>query len=927
MIKFLSKIDKHFEKIKWTKVVLLLSVLIALSCWRLLNLYISHDDWDLFFKVIHPESGVWGTGPGPFGSGPYRYFHTVFIILYPFLKFNIPAYFFVGMLIYLFASFAIYLLFLEITENRKLSLFIASIFSSLGLFGSDALMHLQHLYAMFGMMGFSFLTLRFLLRHFKTGNLIFYLLSLILFTFTEEFYVLRGHGLIFVILFGALLFVPFKNKIKDISVFCLKLLPFLYIYNHQYNSGGGGFLTITINYLKSYNGAFASFINFPATFANSLIPDFFTNQIYSLSPRILFFAILFISVQVFLVRKINKKILIALLVVLVNYIFILFTKWSVSQPILRANGFDNFSGFLAFMGLETGMTIIIIALINYKSNKTVSKILIFGILWFFSQYLGYFIASPAYDLLSTGHRYMTPEIAGSAMIFASLIFLIKNLKMKYFALIVLIGIFINLLNSEIARNASEINVTRNVYASIVKETPKLPKSPLIFLDYEDDSVLRGRVRDAYPNTAFALFYGFSDRVPSAQSFTALINLLKVGKTSLDNIQTYYIGKTLIENTTAEVRKLLSEGSSEQKVQNAWTSPSQNGENTLEPIIDLNKERTLGVSSEISISLNYKSVVPMLLSVKMAASSVDYNNITYPFQDLTADPQTESFTNSKDLSDLSIQPPSLSCNQRTDFLKQRLEHDNFIKTATVSADSEWEDNKVSNLIDGNYVTDWTAHPNYWNNVGKVGIYIDLGSIQSIRRVNWINHFKRTTPVSYSYSVSNNNLSWKTVKVVENGDARNDDEIVSDIFPNDTTARYIKMDITKTLTALSPSIRELWVSQYDIKASNDSEELISHPLYCPSENANEVFNILSYIPYVRAKLLWRNNSDKLFNPDKNEDISIIPDGQMHSYNFYIPAGGTKLEGLKISGMQIPLKLQIEETSIRSLSLKEIEDKYSN
>lgn len=926
MTKFIVKFDKFLDKLRNKQVLLILFVLIILSCWRLLNLYISHDDWDLFFKVVYPESGVWGTGPGPFGTGPYRYFHTVFVALYPFLKFNFAAYFFIGMLFYLFAAFAFYLLILEITKSRKISIIVASIFSSIGIFGSDALMHLQHLYAMFGMLGFSFLTLWTLLRHFKTGKIFPYILSLIFFSFTEEFYVLRGHGLIFVVIFGSLLFIPFKKKIKELLFFGLRLLPFFLIYDHQYNSGGGGFLNTALNYLRSYNGALGSLINFPATFTNSLIPDFFSGQVYASLTRLLPFALFFVILQVIIVRKISKIFFIFLPILLFNYLFFLFSKWSIAQPISRANGFNDFSGFLGFIGLEIGFTLLLLAIKYWNTEKVISRLLLFGPLWFFSQYLGYFIASPQYDLLNTGHRYMTPEIAGSAIIFASLISLIKNLKVKYLTLFILIGCFIYLVNSEIARNAQEINLTRNVYARIVKETPKLPKKPLIFFDYENDPILRGRVRDAYPNTAFALFYGFNDRIPSAPTFPDLVNFLKIGKTTLKNIETFYIGKNFVENTTNDVRSLLSNGSENTLIQAKWKTDGSNKENLIEPVIQSDKNRTLSFSPSASLNLSYKSVVPLLLTLKISASPINFEGISYPYQDLTGNPEIGEITNSQDLSEFSINTPNLDCSKRIEVLKQELEHENFIKSASVSADSEWEDNKVANLIDGNYATDWTAHPNYWNYIGRVGITVDLRKIENIKTVSWVNHFKRTTPIGYFYSVSDDGISWKTIKTVENGSPREDDEIVSDSLPNGLMSRFLKMEITKTLTAVSPSIRELWVSQDNSSFSNDSKELISAPFLCPIKNANEALDVLSYLPQIKAKLLWRSNSDKLINPDNNQEISLIPDGQVHIYNFYIPAGGINLQELKISDLQIPLSIKIEDSSIRSLSLREIEQSYS-
>ena len=73
--------------------LVLLALLVIVSLWQLGNLYFWGDDWDVFLKAIHPELNMWGTDSGPFGVGPYRYFHTVFLFLYPLFKisnFQIP---------------------------------------------------------------------------------------------------------------------------------------------------------------------------------------------------------------------------------------------------------------------------------------------------------------------------------------------------------------------------------------------------------------------------------------------------------------------------------------------------------------------------------------------------------------------------------------------------------------------------------------------------------------------------------------------------------------------------------------------------------------------------------------------------------------------------------------------------------------------
>lgn len=908
----------------------------------MVNLYFWGDDWDLFLKVQHPELSIWGTSSGPFGTGPYRYFHTVFLVLYPFFGLNATAYFSFGILLYMMAALCVYFLVLELGRKKHLAIGVSLIFASAGYIGFQAFAHLQHLYAMLGTIIFTSLSMWALARHFRTDKIFWYVLSILLFSGTVEFYILRAHGMIFVVIFLTLLFAPWKKDIKSMLFTVLKLIPFIFIYNHIYRTIYAGNNTSFESFLSVFSNkeAFGYLINFPGTFSNIIIPDSLTKTIYQfindhfhiLKPEV-FLVVVFSLLEVWITRKEKTRLIIYLFIIGVNVIFLFFSRWAISRPLLWS--YDNFSNFTAILGEELLLTILLVVKITKKNRSRESGLLSFGILWFFAQYFGYFIASPAYSFLGSVHRYVAPSLVTTAIIWGTILSLSKLKKLNIVAFLGIIAIFVYLVNTELTVTVNTVSLpTKKLYSDIRKTLPDLPKNPIIFLDYENDPRIVGIAGNAYPNTGFAIFYGMSDRAHMVSSLSDLLVLLKEKKASIDNIVSFYISSKRAINTTDIVQGLLLNSSESIAIKESdWLSSSpftiskSDMSFSTTPLTAVNNAgETVGINPTLEAELTRTSVVPTLLTLTISALPLNFNKISFPYTDVTdriigkvTEDELKNFT----LADNSL--IKLPCDKRLLALQSEKQHQEFLKIAKITTLSEFRDNKTSNLIDGKYDTDWTVNVLDWDKFHKDEIKIDLGAIKEVHRFIWVNHFSRSTPTDYSISVSTDSKTWKELKKITNGIPQGASSFVTEFLPRVQT-RYVKMVVNATLANHAPSLREVWVDSIaeDVADSALTHELTDNPFYCPVASLESVNEIMTALDNrVKAKLWWVTNATRNFNVENVQEFYIIPDGVPHNYQFYLPAQGTILQGLKLSDFQVPLSITVSDSNVKSLSLKEIDE----
>lgn len=235
-------------------------------------------------------------------------------------------------------------------------------------------------------------------------------------------------------------------------------------------------------------------------------------------------------------------------------------------------------------------------------------------------------------------------------------------------------------------------------------------------------------------------------------------------------------------------------------------------------------------------------------------------------------------------------------------------------------SQWKYQEVYNAVDNDLETSWRGHRIYWHDNKHEQIVLDINSLQNISKVIWVNWNNTLTPTAYTIDVSLDNTIWKTVKKVTQGPERRDGEIVSERFET-TPARFVRMDITGTLSNDAPALKEIEIVSNENKDVDIKEALgfVSDPISFATDK-NEVDLMLSQI----APLI---NLEVGIKTDKGIFIKQLPVNSfdtLNTYEFILVAGGTVIEEINVWTNNLPTSLDLTSASIRNLSLAEIQER---
>lgn len=931
---FLKKAVKLFNGFYPTSALLLLALIVFVSYAQIVNLYFWVDDWDLFLKVTHPELGLWGMDPGWFGSGPYKYLHTPFMPLFSVFGLNSSPYFAVEIVIYFTATISVFLLLLELTRKRSLSIGGAAIFASLGYIGSYTMFHLSNAYQNFGAIILTCLTLWILAKHYRTNKFLYYLFSIFLFSATLELVHIRAHGLVFLILGLTVLYCKWKKSIPNIIFNIIKVVPFILIYRFSYKATLG---TVgEFSNIMSRDKLFAYFINPFASFSNVVIPDNITKLLFSPFNNIvnkavpeLLLVLAFIIISLLTIKKKNKsQILISSIFIIVEIAYFFFNQWAFKQSILFA--YDKIASFTSILGMTILLSSLLVSIRLWKTATMISRAMLFGIILIFGNYIGYFVGATGYSYLTTTDRYLTPSTMGTALLVGAIFYLIKFKKFNLFPifsvvyclyLILLINFTVNSVINDISKP------TKKFYETIKKITPVLPSKAVIFLDFDNNPNLRYQVYSSFPGTAFALFYNRDNRVPMVSSFDEYLYNIKTNKMQIADLVSYYISQWGVTETSKSVHNLLKDPTPDAFI-TKWFSNTDSRQTdfplSTSPFISPTDSGSVGVNPRIEANVNYPSVVPMMLSATLLATPINLEGIKFPYYDVSSQMPDELVKEDlKDIDLSSIINSGLPCKETPTLLELDKERRDFEKYAEIETTSQARYSEKDFLTDNNFATNWAGFILKWASTKKEEVIIDLGQNKEVNKLIWVNYMKRTTPVEYNIFVSDNKSNWKKVKEIRNGPGHMDGEFVVDEFPRQNV-RFVKMVITNTFGSLAPAISEIWVSSINNSMIKEYvQSLIDKPLLCPLSNIIEYEKIKDIIyPFVEARVLWLTDGRENYSKNFSKDLEIITDGKFHTYNIYIPAQATTLEKVMISDFQLPLNITIESATIRSLTFNEID-----
>lgn len=829
-------------------VFLSLFVITFLGFFQTLGMYFWIDDNALIYKLQHINtySGYWGKGI--FGEGPYRHIIDQFVLFYPLFKTNPTPYYAVGMVLYFLASMGIYFFVKTLSKNIYLAWGSAAIFAA-GFVGSETMFGITNSWQTSRGIIMAIFTFWLFYKYITTQKISFYIFSCILFFFSLDTVYVRAHGLIFAIFFFDLLFTPVKLNRNSIISFLVRQIPLVTIHYYIYLSNTA--LVRNFGILSFLQDVFGEkkyvLLSVPfQNIGNLFIPDAITKLIdsfvinnFRVLPQGFSLGSTLAGLSFF-----------ALLVCLVS-------KWNKKEPFLV-------------------------------------KFLLFSCVWMIGNMVVFFTRETTL-ILQTTHRYLSYSFVGLSIFWSTSFYLLAkqiNAKslIKIFSTLTLLVIIVYLIlgiNLQYSFNQKRSIPARKFFSSFDRSIPNIPRGAVIYFNVANDPQVKGEYNQFFGGmfSEAGNLAILSDTVDDyandflvTYDFNELSNLIKSNKVSLDNVFSFYYGKSGLIDTTSQFRKLLSEN----KKINIEFDGKYKG---INPVIDIDvpAQTPSLVQSKLHLSMSVASFIP---------------NLPYS-------------------SDEAVKIPPVEKNKIFSYLKS---YKNYLKNASASAASYWRDQTPNLAIDGKLETAWRGHRGFWEEIirGRSKdiefIAIDLKSEKNVSRVRWTPGFYQLVPSYYKISVSTNSQDWKLVSQVQKRQyLPTETEIVDSFAP--IQARYVKMEILKTYGNDGPEIKEFEVVEQKFADldRNNIDQIRRQP-FSSIDNLEEFKAALQYVLSEPAiKLFWMSDADNGQDPTKYIEMPIYADGKLHDYAVALPAEGIYWKKFTIEGFSFPTEISINSVKI--------------
>ena len=193
---------------------------------------------------------------------------------------------------------------------------------------------------------------------------------------------------------------------------------------------------------------------------------------------------------------------------------------------------------------------------HVERNEKIAKLGLLGIIWFFAQYVGYFVQSPHDSLLVTSHRYLTTSLVGMWFMIVVWLFLCLPSVWRYVGILTIFSTLVFLINMETSSVVRTISdPTRAFYKAVLKELPAIPPDAIIFFDLYHDPQLIYRFRSNYPSGALAFFYGFPKHVRVVSSREDLLVEFRLTP-DIEKVYALCVTHDAVTNTTSDMRRQL-----------------------------------------------------------------------------------------------------------------------------------------------------------------------------------------------------------------------------------------------------------------------------------------------------------------------------------------------------------------------------------
>lgn len=861
---FILSTRKSIFKSLWYPIILFVTVLISYG--QTLWMDVWRDAHAIFFKFNHLYERTGYLGNGILGEGTYRFSVAPYWFIYKLVGYSqIWPYYLLNLFFYFFAALSIYYLFSKLLNQKSGR--IAGLLFAAGYIAVEGFIDLA------GSMIFNVsiillcCCLLAYLNYFQTRRYKFYILSLGIYVLAIFLTPVRTHYFIGVLILFDLLWFQGKKII-------LRLIPFAVMFYLIFLQSADSRTGSMLQFIKDVlSGKIYNLYSFFGSLGYLFVSDKYINFIASFRnfrlAEILISGIALALTFWFSRKSPWLKIRFAISLGL-TFVWFYLTKIILAAPQLN----PGLEAMLAvFIG---GMILIIIGNALVCGNKDIKRYLILLFGWLILNLITYAAYDPI-SIVSTVDRY----IVHSFVPLVGLLALVFYTRGRLLWLVILWG-GLNLINGVVYQHNvlfTRSFPARDFHSSLQRFVPKINKGDILYVDVADNA--RSQFRAAFTvgqmpeETAIAWRYGI-DRYDFRliTEFPDLINAINKEKASLSQVYTFHYSMNGLENTTNRFREILSTQSKDFVAAN--------------PI---------------------EGFTPMELRVQLIAKPTDISRLKFPL----------------------IQNSSLTSNNVARNVSLRLEAKDYGEEissqrhkTTIVTSSDWHENSPLSINDGDVDTAWRADRFIWADTDHAGFTMELPNPLNVDRLVWVNAYPNHSPIEYQILTSLDDRNWTIVKTYKSVRRLPAGEMQIEKF-SPQLVRYLKIDITKTLSDDSPGISETWVvpSKYSNLNLVEVEQYLNDPMgyVDDSESFIETLKALNYTGKVQFS--WQDNSTNKLVSLPSLLVPIIYDGQPHEYSLIVPARGTKFSDFKITFSQIPGVVQISKIKFRYLTLTELSD----
>ncbi len=702
-------------------------VLVALvAAGQMMAMYVWKDDNAIFFKFTHLAEPAGYLGRGLLGEGPYRLSVAPYwFVYYLFGYSSIYPFYILAFLTYFTSIFAVYLFGKQFLDEKAAK--VASFLFAAGYVASEGFYWLASSWILSTSITLTLLALSTSIVYIRNGKKKYYLFSLISYLLCLLITPVRTHYVIGLIIAMYLLWGIKERSVKSIFTTFLKLMPFLALFYWFFLvSADSRTLSLSDFVTAVFSGNWYVFYSFFSTSGSMFVTDTQWKVAllllkpfvgHSLRTFALTTLVTIIS-SVFLFKRSKARFRLPVFLVFFVLSIILFF---VSNSIVVAPQIGKGAADLFFVYFG-GFTLLFFTFFAFTQEVSHRKNTLFALVWFVLSLFVYTAYIPT-STYATIDRYLGHTFIALVLLYS---ILATQTKQKIFIVVICLWGLTNIVSS--FKNQQSVVTNKSVpaahfFTSLKSQMPQIIKGNLIYIDVAP--VAQERFAAAFSvgqmpeTTALAWRYGL-DRYDFELTTSGQYVSEKLADKSMNvsQINSFYYDGTKLLNTTDAFRR---------KEATHPVNFIKTGESTFAVNPPLPTVRDL----HIEVVINAKPLV------------IPQDRFPLIGKKTPTQYRDEAFRNAA--------------------FKYRKFKKDFLKPTSAFSSSQWQERVIASLVDQNTDTVWQPDRILWHD-GKQSFTLDLGSVQQINRLVWINGFDNNTPIEYKIYTSADNVSYTEVKHV-------------------------------------------------------------------------------------------------------------------------------------------------------------------